>query len=454
MEQELVTSCELAVDFNLHYSIGFYSFTDGDYRHRKFCADLLYLLKRFVTMRFLKKTLKTVLFLLLGFVFLLLLYILFNLNLFHKTKPLSQSEVQMYLRHIDSSDPLKFVADKFDNHSIVFLGEVHKRKQDLQFFSSLIPYLYQTKKINVIGWEFGAAEYQKDADSIVIASEFDRKKAIAIMRNTNYYWCYEEYLDIFKTIWQLNKNILQTDEKIRFLQLNKPYIPKRWNSSNQSIRLEERKKSFDNILPGIIEKEVIQKNKKILIYCGLNHSLTKFKTPKFFFLKDNEGRAGQRLYEKYPDKVFQICLLSPFPPRWSFCKEVTGSKDIKYVYPFEAVFNQLYDTLKRPFAINADNTAFADLKDYNSFYAFDKWNGVKLKDFCDGSIMLASFDKIEPANVIPDWVTTEEELENVKKSLPDNNVKQIKTIQDLMKYINPEANQKEIKEFHTLKKIW
>jgi uncharacterized protein YeeX (DUF496 family) len=51
-------------------------------------------------------------------------------------------------------------------------------------------------------------------------------------------------------------------------------------------------------------------------------------------------------------------------------------------------------------------------------------------------------------------VTTEEELENVKKILSDNNVKQIKTIQDLMKYINPEANQKEIKEFHTLKKIW
>ena len=268
--------------------------------------------------KILKKVLKTILYFGGSFVVIFLLYIIFNLNLFHKTKAISQTEIKTYLQHIDtdSSDPFKFVADKFDKHSVVFLGELHKRKQDLEFFRNLIPYLYQTKNINVIGWEFGAAEYQKDADSVVTASEFDRKKAISIMRNSMYNWCYEEYLDIFKTIWQINKSILRPDEKIKFLQLNKSYIPKRWNSPNQNIRLEERKKSFDNILPDIVEKEVLQKNKKILIYCGLHHTLTKFKTPKIFFLKENDGRAGQRLYKKYPDEIFQIDLLAPFPPRW------------------------------------------------------------------------------------------------------------------------------------------
>lgn len=406
--------------------------------------------------RSLKRVLKTIFYFGGSFVVLLLLYIIFNLNLFHKTKAISQTEIKTYLQHIDtgSSDPFKFVADKFDKHSVVFLGELHKRKQDLEFFGNLIPYLYQTKNINLIGWEFGAAEYQKDADSVVTASEFDRKKAIAIMRSSNYYWCYEEYLDIFKKIWQINKSILQPDEKIKFLQLNRSYNPKRWDSPNQNIRLEERKKSFDNILPDIVEKEVIQKNKKILIYCGLHHSLTKFKTPKFFFLKNNDGRAGQRLYEKYPNKIFQIDILSAFPPRWLMYKELTNSKNIKYVYPFDAVFNQLYDTLKRPFAVNASTPDFADVKDYNSFYAFDKFNGVKLKDFCDGCIMLNSFDKIEPVNFIHDWVTTEEELNQVKQVLPDNDAKQIRTIQDLINYINPSANQEEIRKLHRIKMFW
>lgn len=361
--------------------------------------------------------------------------------------------MQTYLQNLDTSDAFKNVADKFDNHSVVFLGELHKRKQDLEFFRDLIPYLYQTKGINIIGWEFGAVDYQNVADSIVTAADFDRKKAITIMRKSNYYWCYEEYLDIFKTIWQLNKNILQADEKIKFLQLNKPYIPKRWNSPNQSVLLEERKKSFDNVLPEIVEKEVIQKNKKILIYCGLHHSLTKFKTPKFFFLKDN-GRAGQKLYAKYPDKIFQIDLIAPFPPRWLIYKELTNSKTINYVYPFDAVFNQLYDSLKRPFALNANETSFENLKDYNSFYAFDEFSGIKLKWFCDGAIMLTSFDKIEPVNVIPDWVTTAEELKEVKTVLPEEDAKQIKVTADLMKYINPEANRTEVKKFHSLKKFW
>ena len=406
--------------------------------------------------KILRKAIKTALLFVAIVAGLLLLYILFNLNLFHRTKSLSQNEIKAYVQQIDtgSSDLLKFVADKFDNHSVVFLGELHKRKQDLEFFSNLIPYLYRTKNINIIGWEFGAAEYQKDADSVVTASGFDRKKAIAIMRNSKYYWCYEEYLDIFKTIWQINKNILQADEKIRFLQLDKPYIPKRWDSQNQSIRLEERKKSFDNILPDIVEKEVMQKNKKILIYCGWEHSLTKFKTPKFFFIKEKERRAGERLFNKYPNIVCQLWLVAPFPPRWWMYKELTNSEDLKYVYPFEAVFNQLYDTLKRPFAVNSNNPAFANARDYNSFYAFDKFNGIRLRDFCDGCIMLNAFDKIEPVKLIPDWVTTEEELNEMKQVLPDSDAKNIKTIQDLTNYINPTGNINEIKNFHSLKKFW
>lgn len=406
--------------------------------------------------KILRKILKAIIFFAGTIIGLMLLYIVFNLNLFHKEKILSSVQIKIYLKSIDNenSDPFKFVADKFDNHSIVFLGELHKRKQDLDFFSKLILYLYETKKINVIGWEFGAAEYQKDADSLVTASEFDRKKAIAIMRNSMYFWCYEEYLNIFKTIWQINKTITQDKEKIRFLQLNRPYNPRLLNSPDKNIRLEEIKKgNFDNTLPGIVEKEVIQQNKKILIYCGLHHSLTKFKTPKFFFLKDNM-RAGQMLYEKYPDKIFQICILPPFPPRWFLYKELTHNQKYKLVYPFDAVFNQMYDSLKRSFAVNTKDSAFANLKDYNSFYAFDTWGGIKLKNFCDGIIMLNSFDQIEPVNFITDWVTTDEELIQVKNVLREEDSKQIKSIPDLINYINPTVNINGIREFHKLKVFW
>jgi len=404
--------------------------------------------------RLIKRILKTT-FILVGIIiFLLGIYIVFNLNIFHKTKALTPAERNTYLQQIDSSisDPFNFIADKFNDHSIVFIGEFHKRKQDLEFFSSLIPYLYRSKKINIIGWEFGAYEYQKDADSVVTASQFDRKKAIAIMRKTKYYWPWEEYLNIFKTIWETNKTIYDSNEKIRFLQLDEPFIPKIAYSKDPSIRLKAGK-NIDSVLPGIVEKEVLQKNKKILIYCGLHHSLTKFETPKLFFLKD-AGRAGQGLYKKYPDRIFQICLMCPFLPRWTMYYELRHKQDYKLVYPFEAVFNQLYDTLKRPFAISSDDPTFANLKDYNSFYDFDKWSGLRLKDFCDGCIMLESFEKIEPIHFIKDWVTSEEDLDEVKNILPEEDAKKIKTIQDLIDYINPNVDINGVNEFHALKKFW
>jgi hypothetical protein len=408
----------------------------------------------------LKKILLAVLFIVGIPVVLLLLYVLFNLNLFHKTKKLTATHLNSLVERIDpvQSDPFRFVAEKFDNHSIVFLGEMHRRKQDLEFFAQLIPYLYQTKKINVIGWEFGAQEFQKDADSIVSAGEFDRKKAIAIMRRSMYNWPWEEYLNIFKRIWETNKTITDTNEKIRFLQLNEPFIPK-IAFSKDPITRNMAVKSIDSELPGIVEREVLLKNKKALIYCGLNHSLTKFETPKFFFLRDN-GRAGQALHAKYPNKLFQIDLLSPFPDRWTIYYALqhnygfTHQEVSKYVYPFEGIFNQIYDTLKRPFAINSNDVHFSNIKDYNSFYAFDKWGGVELKDFCDGCIMLESFDKTEPVHFVNDWVTTEEELNEVKNSLTEEDAKNIKTITDLINYLNPDAAIKNMRQFHDLKKFW
>jgi hypothetical protein len=408
-----------------------------------------------MSVRILKKLLKYIFSFIGIIVALLLLYIVFNLNLFHKTKKLSSSQLTTYLQQLaqDSTEPYSFVAEKFDNHPIVFIGELHKRKQDLEFFRDLIPYLYHTKKINMIGWEFGAADYQKDADSVVTAPEFDRKKAIAIMRKSMYYWSYEEYLDIFKAIWELNKTISSPADKVRFLQLNKPYRPKYWNSADKKIMLEERNMSFDNILPGIIEKEVIGKNKKILIYCGLHHSLTKFKIPSLFFMK-GDTRAGQILYAKYPDSIYQICLLSPFPPRWAMYRELRHDQDYSLVYPFRGVFNQLLDTLKKPFAVSSGSKAFAGLRDYSSFYAFDTWGGVAFKDFCDGAIMHTPFDKIEPVHIIPDWVTTNEEVDEVKSLLPDADAAKIKTPQDIIKYINAAGDTSAVWHFHDLKKFW
>ena len=247
-------------------------------------------------MQGIKKLIKTLLKVVLTAVGVVGLYLLFNLLAFHKPRKLDSRELDRYVAAVNdsSSDPFRFVADKFDTHSIVFLGELHKREQDLHFFGELIGYLYREKHLRIIGWEFGSAIDQKDADSVVNAPTFDRRKAIGILRNNLFDWCYEEYLKIFKEIWKINRETPNDGDKIRFLQLNNPYVPRKLFSRVDSIRRQDLKSTFDNFFPGIVENEVIKKGQKILIYCGLHHSLTKFHTPKLFFLKDH-GRGGQYL---------------------------------------------------------------------------------------------------------------------------------------------------------------
>jgi hypothetical protein len=94
------------------------------------------------------------------------------------------------------------------------------------------------------------------------------------------------------------------------------------------------------------------------------------------------------------------------------------------------------------------------VQDFNSFYEFDSWNGVKFKDFCDGAIMIASFKEIVPIHIIKDWVTTKQDLDEVKSVLLPADAKNIHTQQDLYNYIAPEDNRFAIKSFHQLHKFW
>lgn len=397
-------------------------------------------------MRLLKRVFTTFAFMVTGFVGLAVIYIVYNLGPFFNPPPPDSATMSRYVAAVSdpSADPFRFVADQFDNHSVVLLGELHKREQDLVFLRSLIGYLYKKKQIRLIGWEFGSAADQRDADSVVNAEAFDRRKAIGILRRANFDWCYEEYLDIFEEIWLINCQAPGKEDRIRFLQMNTPYNPRRLFSPVDSIRTRERRVNFDNSFPAIVEKEVLDKKQKALIYCGLHHSLTHFHTPKFLFLKD-QGRGGQYLYDKYGGRIAQIALLSPFPSRWAL---FAGDLELGAVYPFQGTFNRLYDSLRRPFAVAADNPVFADVRDFDSFYEFDSWQGVPLSSFCDGVIMTTSFDSVRTVRIIPDWVVGEEELNEVKAVLPEKDAGPIHTINDFYRYLDTQKNLDRIKWMH------
>ncbi|HXY24375.1 MAG TPA: hypothetical protein VEI73_06970 [Candidatus Acidoferrum sp.] len=199
---------------------------------------------------------KVVLASLLTVVLLSSLYIAYNTPLTSEVRKLSKGELQTYTKYLDTnpSEPLQFVADKFDSHDVILIGEMHWKKQDVEFVNKLIPYLYRTKGIKIFAWEFGASDLQNEVDSLVNATEFDRKKAIALLRKSFFAWNFEEYLDIFKTIWEINQAIPSGQEKLKFLQLGSDYNPRKLLSKDPEIRRKEGLRFYyDEKMGGIIE---------------------------------------------------------------------------------------------------------------------------------------------------------------------------------------------------------
>src|SRR5579862_8983914 len=64
--------------------------------------------------------------------------------------------------------PEDYVIGKFQNHDIVFLGELHHVQQNLDFVQRLIPKLYASG-IYTLGWEFTNTEDQASLDQLLNA---------------------------------------------------------------------------------------------------------------------------------------------------------------------------------------------------------------------------------------------------------------------------------------------
>ena len=381
-------------------------------------------------------------------------YFVYNTPFKSKYRQLSDTELQEYVQHLDStqSDPIEFVAAKFDDHDIVLIGEMHRRLQDVEFVKSLIPYVCRNKNVRVIGWEFGASTLQAQVDSIVTAPVFDERKAIAVMRRSEFYWNFQEYLDIFRVIWQTNRNLPASQEKIRFLQLGSEYIPRLLNSPDPEVRAKEAERFFyDRKMADIMEREVLAKGKKGLWYSGIHHAFTRYRQPRYFF-RFVSTRGGNFLFDKYPDRVYLVALHSPMSSRWAFFQDVRFLRSVlvpdeALVYPFQRIFDQVYQKHGKPYAIDAHISPFGMLEDNYSYYSTDYWGPIRVKDYCDGYAVLCSFAEAQPVHPIKDWIRTKEELDEVRAILTLEMAERETTIPDFLRGLEEDVP-KTIKYLH------
>jgi hypothetical protein len=322
----------------------------------------------------------------------LMLLVLFS---FSGCLPKSEiDECRSFLKK-NGQTPEKYILSKFEHYDYVFLGEYHRIKQDVDFVTSLIPDLYKNGVRN-IAYEFYEYQNQTILDSVLTAKEWNEKLLYHnISSGFAIYWGYTEYLDLLKSVWKFNQTLEPNQPKFRVVLLGTEWNPCREDYPPFGPNIDP-----DKFMADIFEKEVISKNEKALVYCGNHHAFTSYKQPQYDFEKGEliglfDGRMGNIIHKKFPEKTFNIVLHRP----WTSDK----GWDEESVKPVNGVIDSIMAMLGNiPMAFDVKNSVMGKLKADNTYYAFG-YENFQLDNYCDGYIFLVPYKEMTFVSPAPNF---------------------------------------------------
>ena len=133
-------------------------------------------------------------------------------------EPALQAKLAVWL-DTEGQAPERYVVDLFSDHDVVFLGEQHRVKHDILLVRSLISPLYEAG-LQVLATEFGRREDQARIDSLLAAPVWDEQQAREIVFLQSVFWGYQEYIDVYRSAWELNRKLPEGAPRFRILGMN------------------------------------------------------------------------------------------------------------------------------------------------------------------------------------------------------------------------------------------
>ena len=299
-------------------------------------------------------------------------------------------------------EPIDYVIGKLKDHDLVMIGERHWTHEEPVFIQNLIKRACEEKAVDFIFLECGYFEYQPKIEAFLKQPEYSQKPLIEALRNsTDFGWGYQEYFDIFKLVYNENKNRSE-GEKIKIILVDGP--PSRIYFGNELYScldgssfsegekwqkvtwLKEGTIGRDSFMAEVIGSYLFDSKKKGIYYAGSAH------IRKDLCKKDYGVRlfsTGGILSLKYPDRV--CCLTFHMEPR--FWQNVS---DFDYL-------EEIFKHYEKPFAVDTNDPNISRLKlksDINQ-------QGVSLSEAFDGYIMLNQNKDYHPCIFVPDFYNDE-----------------------------------------------
>ena len=203
--------------------------------------------------------------------------------------------------------PQAYALEAIRTHQVIIFGEVHGKKEYLDFFNALLPAMYHEGGVACIALEWCRAADNDDLYRLVTAESFDDALALAIARRSVWAsWGYREYWEVLRTVWEINHSRPEGKKPLRVVGLNfswdgpslalvragPPWERLRlWRVWDDFLRIVF---AGDGLYAGNVEDQILKRGERGVVWVGAAHL--------------EASRMGGMLHGRYGDKVARIVL--------------------------------------------------------------------------------------------------------------------------------------------------
>jgi len=273
------------------------------------------------------------------------------------------------------SEPTAYVAQCFERHDIVFLGEFGRSQQGGQFLQELVPALVDAG-VWLLAIEWLLADDQELIDSLVTAREYDAELASKLVfrwgiRHTA---VFTEYVDVLRAAWRANQRLDINAPSFRVVgldyELDYDAVTARADLSKPEAWPHLRHRGpAGRAMANVLQREVLATGGRALVVCSTSHALTHHRRAAHL-TRDRtdtdviDGRVlgmGNHVYSWRADRVTTVLLHQPLHARLHsgpdlvFCAD--GLIDIAFAGPNGPKFPVGFDVTGGPFAQLASKAA-------------------------------------------------------------------------------------------------
>lgn len=305
--------------------------------------------------------------------------------------------------------PRDYLVEKFRNKRWVFVGEFHRVRHDVDLIASLVPRLHETTDVRHLALEFLCRDHTAEANRLVTAKTYDRKRTIDFFREQFPGWAYEEYLEIFHSTWASNRQLAEKRGAFQLVGLH-PCID--WETINYgtdaaAVAEEVQKRDrYDEIMAETLEKRLFRPGHKALIFTGIAHATGKF-TEYRWGTEDPLPRMGNLVYrEPYRKDMFFVALHAPF-------YDQAADQDI---YPFDGVLDEMMADVGKDIGFDVVGTPFESLAHRDR--SKRSITAHSFGELYDGYVIFHTpIKEYVGVTCIDDWVTDEQEFRRFARRL-------------------------------------